>query len=194
MFKSIAQKEKETYSALKEKFGYKNPMQAPRLIKVIVSSGVGSISDKRKIELIPEKLALITGQKPSKQLAKKSIATFKVREGDLSGFKITLRGDRMREFLDKLINIALPRTKDFRGLSKKSLDEMGNFTIGIRENSIFPETSDQDIKDVFGFAITVVISSKKKEDNLAFLEYLGFPLKKIEDARELKGRKASKRK
>jgi large subunit ribosomal protein L5 len=175
---SVKEKQKKTFEALKDKFGYKNKMQAPRLEKVVISVGVGKVkTDKRKIELIEEKLADITSQKPSERPAKKSIAAFKVREGQLSGYQVTLRGPRMISFIDKLINTALPRTRDFRGLSPK-IDEMGNYTIGVKENTIFPETADQDIKDSFGMSITIVTSSTTPEETEAFLRHLGFPLKK----------------
>ena len=171
---------KESFIALKEKFGYKNPMQAPKLSKIVISSGTGSVKDKKKIELIADRLARISGQKPAPRSSKKSIASFKVREGDLVGYQITLRGKRMFDFMDRLINIALPRTKDFRGLSRTSVDEMGNYSMGIRENTIFVETSDEDLKDVFGLGLTMVVTSKDKKNTLAFLEYLGMPLKKEE--------------
>lgn len=175
----IQDKQKKTFDVLKEKFGYKNKMQAPKLVKVIVSTGVGSIkTDKRKVELIPEKLTKITGQKVLLRPAKKSIATFKVREGQVSGYQVTLRGYRMTEFLDKLVNVALPRTRDFRGIKREAADEMGNYTVGIKENTIFPETSDEDIRDIFGLAVTVVTTAKSQEEVVAFLEYLGFPFKK----------------
>jgi large subunit ribosomal protein L5 len=175
----ITEKQKKTFDALKEKFGYKNKMQAPKLRKVVINVGVGSIkTDKRKIEIIPEKLAQITGQKAIVRPAKKSIATFKVREGQISGYQVSLRGTRMTEFLDKLVNVALPRTRDFRGIKKEGADEMGNYTLGIKENTIFPETSDEDLKDVFGMSITIVTSAKSSEEVVAFLEQLGFPFKK----------------
>lgn len=178
MFKSVTQKEKEVFTALKDKFGYTSPMQAPRILKVVIGSGVGSVSDKNKLKFIEKSISLIAGQKPSSQLAKKSIATFKVREGQLSGYRVTLRGEKARDFVDKLINIALPRTRDFLGLSKNSVDEMGNFTLGIKENTIFPETADQDIKDAFGLGITIVTNSKSAEETLAYLEFIGVPFKK----------------
>lgn len=178
--KTIQELDKASFASLKEKLSLKNPMQAPRLQKVVISSGVGSIKDKKKLELIADRLAKITGQKVAARGAKKSIAAFKVRENDLVGYQVTLRGKRMNEFLDRLIHIALPRTKDFRGISRTAVDQMGNYTLGIKEHTIFPETSDEDLKDVFGFGITVVTSSSKKSDTIAFLEYLGFPLKKEE--------------
>lgn len=171
---------KDSFKALKEKFGYKNPMQAPKLVKLVISTGTGSIKDKKKVELIADRLAKITGQKPAPRSSKKSIASFKVRQGDVVGYQVTLRGNRMNDFIDKLVHIALPRTKDFRGITKTAVDQMGNYTLGIKEHTIFPETSDEDLKDVFGFAITVVVTSKKKDETIAFLEYLGFPFKKEE--------------
>lgn len=175
----ISEKQKKVFEALKDKYGYKNVMQAPKIKKVVVSTGVGKIkADKRKVELISEKLAKITGQKPSARPAKKSIATFKVREGQLSGYQVTLRGNSMNNFLDKLVGVSLPRTRDFRGIKREGADEMGNYTLGIKENSIFPETSDEDIRDVFGLAITIVTTAKSKEEVVDYLEFLGFPFKK----------------
>lgn len=171
---------KESFGALKEKFALKNPMQSPKLTKIVISTGVGSVKDKKKVELIADRLAKITGQRPAPRTSKKSVASFKVRQGDLVGYQITLRGKRMADFVDKLIHVALPRTKDFRGISKNGVDQMGNYTLGIKEHTIFPETSDEDLKDVFGFGITVVTTSKDKAQTLAFLEFLGFPFKKEE--------------
>ncbi len=175
---SVKEKSKKAFEALKEKRGYKNPMQAPKVVKVVVSVGVGSLKDKKKIELIEDRLSKITGQKPVRKGSKKSIASFKVREGDTVGLQVTLRGSRMYDFLDRLLNISLPRTKDFRGVSSDSIDEMYNYTLGIKENVIFPETSDEDIRDVFGLAITIVTNCKNKEEAKDFLEYLGVPFKK----------------
>ncbi|OHA16745.1 MAG: 50S ribosomal protein L5 [Candidatus Taylorbacteria bacterium RIFCSPHIGHO2_02_FULL_45_28] len=169
---------KGSFKALKDKLGLKNPMQAPRLLKVVISNGFGSTKDKKKIELIADRLAKITGQKPAVRVTKKAIATFKTRQGDAIGYQVTLRGPRMFDFMDRLIHIALPRTKDFRGLSRTSVDDMGNFTIGIKEHTIFPETSDEDLKDVFGLAITIVTTSSDKKATLAFLEHIGMPLKR----------------
>jgi large subunit ribosomal protein L5 len=179
--KTVYELNNESYKALKEKLGLTNPMQTPRLLKVVVSCGFGSVKDKKKIELIENRLSRITGQKPAVRSAKKAIATFKTRLGDPIGYQITLRGKRMYEFLDRLIHIALPRTKDFRGLSRNSVDAMGNYTLGIREHTIFAETSDEDLKDVFGFAVTIVTSSSNKNATLAFLEHIGMPLKKEEE-------------
>jgi|SRR3989344_5398124 len=175
----VKNKTKKSYDALKAEFGYKNPMQAPRIQKVVISAGVGSFKDKKKVELVIDRLAKITGQKPILRGAKISIAGFKVREGDTVGMQVTLRGARMYDFLDRLLNIALPRTKDFRGISLSSIDQMGNYTVGIREHTIFPETSDEDLKDVFGFSITVVTNIKDPKETKAFLTNLGFPFKKV---------------
>jgi len=175
---STKEKEKKVFELMKKKFGYTNSIESPRFVKVIVSSGTGSMKDKDKIKLVENRLTKITGQKPSPCLAKKSIASFKVRQGDVVGYQVTLRGDRMFGFLDKFINIAMPRTKDFRGISKDNIDKMGNFTIGIKEHIIFPETSDEELKDVFGLSMTMVTTAKTKEEAIAFFEYLGFPFKK----------------
>ncbi len=166
------------FEALKGEFGYKNKMQAPKIQKLVVSAGVGSIKDKKKIELVVDRLSKITGQKPVKKGAKISIASFKTRQGDIVGMQVTLRGQRMYDFLDKLINIAIPRTKDFRGIGTTGVDGMGNYTLGIKENTIFPECSDEELKDVFGLAITVVTNIKNPKETRAFLTHLGFPFKK----------------
>ncbi len=170
------QKQQTAYQALAGTFGYTSPMQGPRLMKVVVSSGVGKKRDKKQVEFIEDRLARITGQKTAQRSARISIASFKVRQGDTVGLQATLRGARMYDFLDKLIHVALPRTRDFRGLSPKAIDQMGNFTIGIKDHTIFPETSDEDLKDVFGFAITVVTTAKSKPEAEAFFRHLGFPL------------------
>lgn len=180
---------KGSFKALAAKLGVKNPMQAPKLTKIVISSGFGSIKDKRKVELIADRLAKITGQKPAVRVTKKAIASFKTREGDPIGYQVTLRGKRMADFLDRLVHIALPRTKDFRGLSRASVDDMGNYTIGIKEHTIFAETSDEDLKDVFGMAITLVTTSDSKESTLALLEHLGLPLKKAGAETGKKGQK-----
>jgi len=175
----IKQKQDEAYKAL-SKFGYKTKLAAPRLQKVVISSGTGSImkKDKEKNKLIMDRLTRITGQRPTLRSAKKSVASFKVRQGDPIGVSVTLRGARMYHFLDKLINIAIPRTKDFRGIDRKNVDSVGNMTMGIKEHTIFPETSDEDLRDVFGFAITIVTTSKNKEEATAFFEHIGIPFKK----------------
>lgn len=172
------EKQKNIFSELKETFSYKNIFQAPRIEKVVVSVGTGSLKDKNKVEVIKDRLATITGQKPSARPAKKSIATFKLREGDIIGYQVTLRGKRMYDFLDKLIHVALPRTRDFRGIKRSAIDEMGNITVGIKEHTIFPETPDEELRDVFGLAVTITTSARSKEEAAALLEKVGFPLKK----------------
>jgi large subunit ribosomal protein L5 len=177
-YKTTYELNKESYKALKDSLNLKNPMQAPRLLKVVVSNGFGSTKDKKKIELIGDRLARITGQKPAVRATKKAIATFKTRIGDPVGYQVTLRGKRMGEFLDRMIHVALPRTKDFRGLPRTSVDDMGNYTMGIKEHTIFPETADEDLKDVFGMSVTLVTTSRDKKATLAFLEHIGLPLKR----------------
>lgn len=175
---TLVEKQKNAAKIFATDFGYKNAMQAPRILKVVISAGVGSFKDKKKIELAADRLGKITGQKPVLRAAKKSIAGFKSREGDPMGYQVTLRGDKMWQFLEKLVHIALPRTKDFRGLSRKAVDAMGNYTIGIKEHVIFPETSDEELKDVFGLATSIVTNVRKKNETLKFLELLGFPIQK----------------
>ena len=172
----IKDRQKNTFDNLKETFKYTNVMQTPKIEKVVISAGIGSVKDKNKIKTIKDRLARITGQKEAARAAKKSIATFKTL-----GYQVTLRGQRMYDFLDRLIHIAIPRTRDFRGLDIKGIDEMGNFTMGIKEHTIFPETSDEDLKDVFGFAITFVTTAKNKEEAKEYFKSLGFPFKKEEE-------------
>ena len=172
----------KTPTTLKEKVqtleGYKNAMQKPRIMKVVVSAGVGSFKDKNKFKVVEDRLAKITGQKPARRGAKVSIATYKTRTGDTVGYQVTLRGQRMHDFLERLIHVALPRTKDFRGISPTGADEMGNYSMGIKEHTIFPEATDEELKDVFGFAVTIVTTAKSKGEVLNFLTHLGFPFKK----------------
>lgn len=171
------QKQQTAYTALAGSFSYTSPMQSPRVMKVVVSTGVGKKRDPKQVALIQDRLMKITGQKPRTRAARISIASFKVRQGDTVGLQVTLRGARMYDFLDKLIHIALPRTRDFRGLPATAIDDMGNLTIGIKEHIIFPETSDEDIKDVFGLAVTVVTTAKSKKEADMFFRHLGIPLR-----------------
>lgn len=180
--KTVKEKIAKSFDALKADFGLKNVMQSPRVQKVVVSTGVGSQKDKKKLELIADRIGQITGQKAASRGAKQSISNFKTRQGDIVGYQVTLRGKRMNDFLERLLNVALPRTRDFRGISARGLDEMGNYTLGIKEHTIFPETSDEDVRDVFGLAITVVTTSKDKNLTKAFLSNIGFPFKKVEGA------------
>jgi large subunit ribosomal protein L5 len=181
---SLREKQNKAFEALKGTLGLKNKMQSPKVIKVVINSGTGSFKDKNKNKIVEDRLTKITGQKAVLKVAKKSVATFKVREGDPVGYQVTLRGQRMFDFLDKLVYIAFPRTKDFRGLNANAIDAMGNFTIGIKENSVFPESTDEELRDVFGFAITIVLSTKDKKAAKAFLEYLGFVFKKEDDKKK----------
>ena len=161
-------------------------MAAPRLKKVVVNVGTGTLikKDKNKNDAIIERLGKITGQKGALRGAKQSVASFKTRQGDPIGVVATLRGDRMYAFLEKLINIALPRTKDFRGINRTAVDSIGNLTIGIKEHTIFPETADEDIRDVFGMAITLVSTAKNKKQGTAFFELIGVPFKKEEQVKK----------
>ncbi|MDZ7726656.1 MAG: 50S ribosomal protein L5 [Candidatus Campbellbacteria bacterium] len=184
MTTTLREKQSKAFEELKGDLGYENKMQAPRIEKIVISSGIGKVDDKNKIELIEDRLARITGQKPAPRQAKKSIASFKVREGDKVGYQVTLRGPEKEAFFDKLINVAIPRMRDFRGLSRESVDEMGNYTVGVREHTIFPETSDEELRNVFGFSVTIVTTAKSGEEALRYLEYLGLPIKKEETETE----------
>lgn len=167
-----------TFSALKAEFGYTSPMQAPKVAKIVVSTGVGKQNkDKKRLDLIIDRLSRITGQAPAARGAKKAIANFKSRRGDIVGYQVTLRGARADAFLEKLIHIAFPRTKDFRGIAPSAIDEMGNITIGIKEHTVFPETSDEDSKDIFGLAVTIATTARNKKEAEAFLRHLGLPLR-----------------
>lgn len=170
--------QQKTFEALKGNLGLTNIMETPRVVKVVVSVGTGAAKDDKRRNLIIDRLARIAGQAPSARSAKKSIANFKMRQGDIVGYQVTLRGARAGAFLDKLIHIVFPRVKDFRGLSPKAIDEMGNMTIGIKEHTVFPETADEDSKDVFGLAVTIVTTAQDKKQAEGFLRYLGIPLQK----------------
>jgi large subunit ribosomal protein L5 len=180
---TVKEKAQSLYTTLKSKFGYKNMLQAPRIVKITLSSTTGSVKDPKKKALIGDRLNKIAGQKASVKSAKKSVASFKVRQGDPVGWQVTLRGERMWSFLEKLVNVALPRTRDFRGIELKSIDAMGNYTLGIKEHTVFPETSDEELKDVFGFAVNVVTTAKTKEETKEVLEGLGFLFKKVDTLR-----------
>jgi large subunit ribosomal protein L5 len=177
---TIKQKEKKVFNLLKDKYHYKNLMAAPKIVKVVVATGTGTgiKKDKDRNNFVIDRLSKVTGQKPALRGAKKSIASFKVRQGDPIGVMVTLRGARMYGFLDKLINVAIPRTKDFRGIARKSVDDVGNLTISLKEHTIFPETGDEELKDIFGLAITIVTTAKNKIEATNFFEILGIPFKK----------------
>jgi large subunit ribosomal protein L5 len=177
---TVKEKESEVFEKMKEAFHYKNAMAVPKVKKVVINTGTGTAmkKDKNKNEAIALRISKITGQKPALRGAKQSISSFKIRQGDPVGIVVTLRGSRMYAFLEKLINVALPRTKDFRGINRTAVDNIGNLTIGIKEHTIFPETADEDIRDVFGMAITLVSSAKNKKEGIAFFESIGIPFKK----------------
>jgi len=158
-------------------FGWKNPMRVPKIVKVVINTGVGRIKDEKQLQEIVKMLTLITGQKPSWRPAKKAISSFKTRIGQLVGYAVTLRGKRMYDFIGRLINIALPRERDFRGLDPKSFDKFGNLTIGIKEHIVFPEIIGEDYKFLFGLEVTVVTNAKKREEGIELLRMMGFPIK-----------------
>ncbi|MBL5972844.1 MAG: 50S ribosomal protein L5 [Candidatus Leucobacter sulfamidivorax] len=168
----------EIVPALREEFGFANIMQVPGLVKVVVNTGVGEAArDSKVIEGAVADLTLITGQKPMVTKARKSIAQFKLREGQAIGAHVTLRGDRAWEFLDRLVSLALPRIRDFRGLSPKQFDGHGNYTFGLTEQSVFHEIDQDKIDRVRGFDITVVTTAKTDDEGRALLKALGFPFK-----------------
>jgi large subunit ribosomal protein L5 len=166
----------EILPSLMQRFGYSTPMQAPRIVKVTVNMGVGDAKqDSRVLEAATDQLATITGQRPSVRRARKSIAQFKVREGMPVGVAVTLRGERSYEFLDRLMSIAIPRIRDFRGLSPRSFDGRGNYSLGVREQIIFPEVDYDEIDQVRGLDITITTTAKTDEESYALLEALGMP-------------------
>ena len=168
--------ENEVRKALQEKFNYSSPMQIPGLNKIVINIGVGDATqDSKRLEEAVAELSQITGQKPVITKAKKSIATFKVREGQEIGCKVTLRGLRMWDFYDKLVSIALPRVRDFRGVSKNAFDGRGNYTLGIKEQLIFPEIDYDKVQKVRGMDIVIVTTAKKDEEAYALLDLLGMP-------------------
>ena len=172
--------ESKSFETMKGQFGYKNPLSAPRLVKVVLSVGTGkSVKNNKNFnDLVLDRLAKITGQKPSIRKAKKSIASFKSREGDVIGVVVTLRAKKMYDFLDVLLKFALPRTKDFRGVNISGVDQLGNITMGIKEHTIFPEIRDEELKDVFGMAITIVTTAGSKKEAEEFLKIIGVPFAK----------------
>lgn len=169
---------KEIVPALKEKFGYKSVMQVPKLQKICINQGIGSaVSDKKLIDIAIEELSSITGQKAVPTLAKKSVSNFKLREGMPIGVKVTLRGKRMYEFLDRFVSVSLPRVRDFRGVNEKGFDGKGNYTIGILEQVIFPEISMDKVNKLMGMNITFVASAEDDNASYELLKALGMPFK-----------------
>ncbi len=165
--------------SLVEKFGYKNPHEIPKLTKIVLNMGVGAaVTDKKKLNNAMEELALIAGQKPVMTSARKSIATFKLREGMPIGCKVTLRSERMYEFLERLVNIALPRIRDFHGITGKNFDGKGNFAFGIKEQIVFPEINYEKVEDVRGLDIVICTTAKTDEEAKYLLTSFNLPLKK----------------
>ena len=166
----------EAVPALQQKFGYKNVMEIPKLVKVIINMGLGDCKDNAKaLESAVAELTLISGQKPQVTKAKKSVANFKVREGQNIGAKVTLRGARMEEFTDKLVSIALPRVRDFRGVSAKAFDGRGNYALGIKEQLIFPEIDYDKVEKIRGLEMIFVTTAKTDEEAKELLRLLGMP-------------------
>jgi large subunit ribosomal protein L5 len=168
----------EIAPALKTQFGFKNPMQIPTLVKIVVNMGVGEAArDSKLIEGAVRDLSIITGQKPQVTKSRKSIAQFKLREGQPIGAHVTMRGDRMWEFADRLLSISLPRIRDFRGLSPKQFDGKGNYTFGLTEQVVFPEIEQDKVDRPRGMDITIVTTAKNDDEGRALLKALGFPFK-----------------
>lgn len=167
---------KEVAPAMRRRFGYANAMAIPRIEKVTVNVGAGRRRDEKERGEIEKYLALITGQKAAPRRAKKAIAGFQTRQGMVIGYQATLRGRRMDDFLLRLVGAALPRMRDFRGLPVSSFDERGNLTLGIREQTVFPEMIGEDWRVTFGMEVTVVTSAKKREEGIELLKMMGFPI------------------
>lgn len=177
--------EKEVIKGMEEKFKYGNKMAVPKILKVVINTGFGKIitpktrdEQKRFNEYIVENIGLISGQRPVLTKARKSISTFKLREGNVIGAKVTLRGKKMYNFIEKLINVVLPRVRDFRGISPKIIDKRGNMNLGIKEHIVFPEISPEKSPIILGLEITIVTNAKSKEEGLELFKLLDFPLKK----------------
>lgn len=168
----------ETVPALKKQFGFKNPMQVPRIEKIVINMGLGrAVSEPKIIDAAVEELRAITGQKPVVTRARKAIASFKLRQGTQIGAMVTLRRAQMWEFLDRLITLGLPRTRDFRGVSRKAFDGAGNYTLGLREQIIFPEINYDRIDVIKGLNISIVTTAKNDEEGRALLQHLGMPFR-----------------
>ncbi|HNR93198.1 MAG TPA: 50S ribosomal protein L5 [Kiritimatiellia bacterium] len=166
---------KEVEPALRKQLGCKNPMQVPRFQKIVINVGTKATLDKDSLKEIAENLAKITGQKAVVTKSRKSIANFKLRDGMPIGVKVTLRGDRMFEFMDRLVNVALPRIRDFRGISATGFDKSGNYTLGLKEHDLFPEIDPDRVKVAHGMDITIVNTAANRTEALALLKLMGFP-------------------
>jgi large subunit ribosomal protein L5 len=171
---------KEIVPALKERFQYKSIMQVPKITKIVVNKGIGNaVSDKKLVDIGVDELTTITGQKAVPTKAKNSISNFKLREGMPIGARVTLRGERMYEFLDRLMTVALPRVRDFRGVNEKGFDGRGNYTLGVKEQIIFPEISIDKIKSISGMDITFVTTAQNDEESYELLKAFGMPFSNI---------------
>ena len=169
----------ELHGKVQQKLGLKNPMEVPRITKITLNMGVGeAVADKKVLENAIQDLTMISGQKPVRTLARKSVAAFKIRDGYPIGAKVTLRRERMYEFLDRLVNIAIPRIRDFRGLSPKSFDKQGNYSMGVTEQIIFPEINYDKVDAIRGLDITITTTARNAEEGRALLEAFNFPFKK----------------
>ncbi|MBL7155269.1 MAG: 50S ribosomal protein L5 [Candidatus Portnoybacteria bacterium] len=169
---------KEVIPVMKEKFGYKNDLAVPKITKVIVNTGFNPNTKDEKIrQEMAHDLALITGQKANPCPAKKAEAAFKTRKGMIIGLMVTLRGQRMYDFLDRLVHIILPRSRDFHGLPEKNIDQSGNLNIGLKEQIVFPEISAESTKNIFGFEVAVVTTAKNHQQGVELFKLLGFPIK-----------------
>lgn len=174
-----AKYQSEIAKAMMEKFSYKNVMEIPKIEKVVINTGVGDVKDNSKsINMVVDEMALIAGQKPVVTKAKKSVANFKVRQGMAVGMKVTLRGSQMYEFVDRLISVALPRVRDFKGVNPNSFDGRGNYTMGVREQLIFPEINYDKVENVRGMDITFVTTAKTDEEARELLRLFGMPFSK----------------
>ena len=170
--------DKVVREAMMKEFGYKNPMQIPRIEKIVLNMGIGeAVNDRKKVDSAAKDLSMIAGQRAVITRARKSIATFKVRDAMAIGAKVTLRGDRMYEFIDRLVTIALPRVKDFRGLNTKSFDGRGNFAMGLKEHIVFPEISYDEVEEVWGMDVIVCTTAKDDDEARALLRGFNFPFR-----------------
>ena len=171
--------EKEVVPYLMKKFGYKSVMQCPKLVKIVINTGLGDIKDNAKsIQMTENEIKMISGQQPILTKAKKSVANFKVREGQTVGIKVTLRGDRMYSFYDKFVSIALPRLRDFRGVSATAFDGRGNYSVGLKEQLIFPEITYDQVEKIRGMDVAIVTTANTDEEARELLRALGMPFKK----------------
>jgi len=169
---------KKVIPAMKEKFGYANDLSVPKLVKASINVGVGKGKDAKFLEVVKSSIARITGQRPVETKAKKSISNFKIREGMVVGVKVTVRGEKMYDFIDKIISIVLPRVRDFHGLNPFSVDKGGNLTIGFEEHLIFPEIKPEEIETQHGLEVTLTTNAKSSEEGLQLFTLMGFPFKK----------------